>query len=186
VFSHIDASTDSEIVIATQVVLPYRYQFDATIIISIESFLAAPTYTADEDALRLMLYLREQTKEHLIIQTLLPKESEPLTTLALGEITTFMKQEIALRRALKLPPETIYITLVTKGKREDVIEEVRTMLEVLAPLRPRAFKDLVRLSPTVVSHTTLIRTESKSWPDENVVALLRSISPCFDIQIRTG
>jgi primosomal protein N' (replication factor Y) len=182
---HVHETTDAEIVVATAHTLAYGIHFDVTIVISMESFMAAPVYSADESAFRMFLYAKEQTKESLLFQTMLPKDDRMRACIEHGEIATFLKSERALRTTLKLPPEVVHISLSVRGRRAEVIESVRSMLETLKTFRPRPFKELVRVSPTLVEHTTIVRSPTASWPDAQVVAALKTVDPVFNIKVQT-
>ncbi len=175
-----------EILVATPTILSFGCTPDITVVTSLESLLASPSYSADEDVFRTCMYMKECTRESAYIQTALKKEDFFVETLASHEITQFQKQELALREKLKLPPETIHITLTTKGRREDVIEDVRSMIAQVESLKPRPFQELVRLSPTIFSHTTLIRIPKRDWPSDAARSIIASVSPVFDITIHTG
>jgi primosomal protein N' len=183
--AHVQESNSAEIVIATHAILAYGIVFDITILVSLESFLAAPVYSADESAFRMYLYAKELTKEHIAIQTVLPADDRMRAMVHSGEIAAFLKSESALRTTLKLPPEVLHVSLSIRGKRADVIESVRDMLASLASFRPRAFKELIRVSPTLVEHTTIIRTPATPWPEPQLCAALRTIDPVFDIKVQT-
>lgn len=177
---------ECSILLGTPSLLSYGCTPDITIVSSLESLLASPSYSADEDAFRTCMYIKEATSEACFIQTALRKDDFFVNLLTSHEITQFHKHEYALREQLKLPPEVIHITLTTKGRRDDVIDDVRVMLEITKPLRPRAFQELVRLSPTTFSHTTIIRVPAREWPDETTRGIIASISPVFDITVHTG
>jgi primosomal protein N' len=182
---HFTELKSPSIMLATPSSLAYEWDSTVTILISVEGLLASPSYSADEDAFRTYMYIRERTTEHLIIQTMFPKDHYFIAHIQSGEVTQFLRTEAELRERLKLPPTTIHILLSIKGRRDDVIEDVRTMLTLLAELKPRAFSELVRLSPTTYSHTTIVRLPVKSWPQEHIAALLASVHPAFDIKILT-
>lgn len=179
-------SSEPEILVGTPTLLSFGCTPDASIITSLESLLASPSYSADEDAFRTAMYIKEITRDACYVQTALKKDDFFVQILASQEITHFHKHEHELRLKLKLPPEVVHITLTTKGKRDDVIEDVRTMLELTKSLKPRPFQELVRLSGTTFSHTTIIRVSQKEWPHETARSIIASIDPVFDITIFTG
>lgn len=184
--SQFNDGSECEILVATPAILSFGCTPDITVVTSLESLLASPSYSADEDAFRTCMYMKECTHDACYIQTALKKEDFFVETLISQEITLFQKQEHALREKLKLPPETLHITLTTKGRRDDVINDVRTMLAHVETLKPRPFQELVRLSPTIFSHTTIIRVLAREWPSDAARSIIASVDPVFDITIHTG
>lgn len=186
IVSRFNEGNDCNMLIGTPSLLSYGCTPDITVVTSLESLLASPSYSADEDAFRTCMYMKEITNEACFVQTALRTDDFFVNMLTAHEITQFHKHEYTLREQLKLPPEVVHITLTTKGRRDDVIEDVRVMLELTKSLRPRAFQELVRLSPTTFSHTTIIRVPTREWPDETTRSIIASVDPVFDITVHTG
>lgn len=171
------------IVVGTTALIPHLQDFHTAIIPSLEGFLSAPTYSADEDAVRMIAEMRSLIHHGIIIQTGQQASSPIISHIADGELTQFLRDELTLRKTLHLPPYTTEITITITGKREVVIAEVKSMLQKLHEWRPRPQKDLVRISAVSVSHTTKLYVQRSSWPSEVLVSILRSLPPSVSIRV---
>ncbi|MFZ2593278.1 MAG: hypothetical protein WAX38_00700 [Minisyncoccia bacterium] len=170
-------------VVGTVALLPYVHEFHTVLIPSLEGFLSAPTFAADEDTIRLMAHIREQVHTELVIETSQTGDTPLITQLRDGELTSFLREELPLRNSLRLPPSATEITLTISGKREPVVAAIKSMITTLQPWKPRAHKELTRISSTTVSHETKIYVPRSTWPSEQLVNALRALPQQFSIKI---
>lgn len=95
----------ADILVATQILnkqlnLP---RLAVSVAVSPDSLLNIPSIDGLEQALSLLNRLKQNTREQMIIQTMLP-ENQVYVAVQSGSIDTFMKNEAELRKLLKIPP----------------------------------------------------------------------------------
>ncbi len=95
----------ADILVATQILnkqlnLP---RLAVSLAVSPDSLLNIPSIDGLEQALSLLNRLKQNTNELMIIQTMMP-ENQVYQAVQDGSIDTFMKNEAALRKLLKIPP----------------------------------------------------------------------------------
>jgi primosomal protein N' len=154
----------------------------AVVIPSLEAALSIPTADADESLVRTLTYSKEITTHVIYIQT--HATEHPLAqTLVSGELSAWVRDELAMRKQLKLPPFTNTVTATITGKKMNVIDAVAAFLKLVAPWKPKPFAELVRVSPTHVSHTTKLNIPVQEWPNKRLHEAVRSLSPEWDIAV---
>lgn len=118
----------SGVLIGTQVVLPYLQQgLAVSAVVSLDAARSIPTWRADESLFRLLLTLRENSSQEVIVQT--RTETDNLLTYATrGAIERFYDDELELRRMVQYPPICTFILLTWAGtaKASNDTEELIT------------------------------------------------------------
>ncbi len=174
--------TKGGLLLATSIVLPFIEEVDSAVVVSIDSMLSVPSFNIDERVFSMLIKLKELAKNSLYIQTRMPQRAA-ITMAVSGDISDFIRQELALRKALKYPPYTTMIKITATGTKKRIIEEFQKVIPKLEPYGPRVFKQFQRLSPTKFALHALIRVDYKKWPDEELLHVLKSLQPQFEVKI---
>jgi primosomal protein N' len=167
-------------------------------IISIDSLLALPDFRAGERVFSAILSLRSIASKTFTLQTRRPED--PVIDLACrGDILGFYRHELAVRQALLYPPFAALIKLTIAG-REDVVRgemfSIEKFLSEYKPIIYPAFTEVVRgkfimnallkLPASLASPGEPASTQggpAAKWPDEALIAKLRSLPPHVDVEI---
>jgi len=167
------------IMIGTPMAFPYlREPVDTSIIVNTDALRATPTWRVQEDILWTLLFLREKTKENLLVQTRIEPD-ELIEAARTGSVDTFYTEEATLREQFKYPPYAHFIHLTWQGTPAQT-EKIRTQIQEQFAL----YEPLLYKAPTLGKNVTeyaLIRRPKKDWPDSRLLALLRSLSPSVRI-----
>lgn len=189
VFDHTTASTwkrahaikdafyheKAAVLLGTTMALPYLTELiDDAIITSMDALLTTPTWRLEEDALALMLQLREITKDTVYVVG--SKDHELLTYAKHGEVERFYTDEIALREKLNYPPFTHFIHLTWQAPPPEAKKIEAQVKESLAPWSITTFPSPTVMKDSLVLHG-LIRIPSARWPDSSLSRILRELPP---------
>jgi primosomal protein N' (replication factor Y) len=172
----------ADILLSTQLAIPYIDSIDICVVVSLDSMLSVPSFNIDERVFSLLLRLKDITKDKLLIQTRMPERSA-LTLAASGDISDFMRQELELRKTLKYPPYTIMIKITSTGSKRYIIDNFKKVMPTLRPYGPRVFREFQRLSTSRFALHALLRVIGSSWPDEDLIDILKSLQPQFEIRV---
>jgi primosomal protein N' (replication factor Y) len=170
------------ILIGTSAALPFLSPVPVTAVASLDAMLSVPSFQIDEDVFNLLLKCKDVTSESLFIQTRMPERSV-LERAAAGDIATFIREELALRKALKYPPYTVMIKITRTGSKRQIIEDFQNIMPSLEPYGPRVFKQFRTIRKNVFALHALLRIKVTDYPDTTLAELLRSIQPMFEVKI---
>jgi primosomal protein N' (replication factor Y) (superfamily II helicase) len=175
-------ATKRSILVGTSMVLPYLSRpVDTSAVMSYEATRAVPTWRADETIFSLLVTLREITHKDVVIQ--MRTEPDELIELSRrGLIDQFYEGEIAVRKALGYPPYSAFVLLSWSGTKP----EVQKIEESIEPLL-RKFEPQFYSAPQSNANKTLryclIRVKAESWPNSELMAVLRSLPPYIKIEV---
>lgn len=170
------------VLLGTQMALPYLEEpVETTIITSLDAVRSIPSWRAEEEFLRILLLLREKTKNNMIVQT----RTEPDETLDYakqGSVEKFYTDELELRRALQYPPFSVFILLTWQGTKQNVLEVEQHITQLLSGYKLHCYS-----APQSLINKTrrygLIRIDHTKYPDEKLVHILRSLPPSIKIEV---
>lgn len=170
-------NTRGAILVGTDRALPYLYEpVEYSVAASIDSALSSSAWRAHSYALNTLFYLQSRTSETVYVQTRMP-DAPVLRSFASGNPTDFIDQELADRKTFGYPPFVTFIGLTWSGtdravqKTAGAVTAALNEWEVVGPLPPRA------VSKNRFLGRAVIRLEQGVWPDERLVALLKSLAP---------
>jgi primosomal protein N' (replication factor Y) len=175
-------ATKRAILVGTSMVLPYLSRpIDTSAVMSYEATRAVPTWRADETIFSLLITLREITNKDVVIQ--MRTEPDELIELSRrGLIDQFYEGEIAVRKALGYPPYSAFVLLSWAGTKP----EVQTIEESIQP-HLRKFEPQFYSAPQSNANKTLryclIRIKAESWPNNELMSVLRSLPPYIKIEV---
>lgn len=173
----------SAILLGTSMALPYLTEpIDTAVVSSLEALRTNPTWRAEEDALSLLLTLRDKTTDTIIVQTKHEADEPLLAHAKSGQIAHFYSEELLLRQQLNYPPFSVFVHLMWRGERASVLETEALVTDALAPHVPRFYS-----SPTSTGEDTvrfaLLRIDAASWPDSSLIEALRALPPYIRIEV---
>ena len=179
------AETDGAILVATEGVLPYLTAPVAqAVVVSADSFLSIPEYSAGARAAQFLAACRERSELPLIIQTRLP-EHPAVRAIETNDWATFIEEELRMRERLSYPPHFTLIRLSLEGAAEKTRAQRDAYLHALALHRPQTFSGKVipnprSKTPRAREHI-LLRLPAAEWPDPKLLAFLRALPPAVEI-----
>ena len=171
------------ILLGTNMTLPYLTEgVDTTLVTSLETLRSNPTWRTEEDALALLLTLRDKTTDTLLLQTKHEAEESLVTYTKSGQIEQFYSEELALREQLSYPPFAFFIHFMFVGTKAHATETETMLQELLTPHTIRFYSS--PLSTTAeTTRFGLLRIPAASWPDEALMETLRSLPPYVRVEI---
>lgn len=178
--THHDAS--GGILLGTQLALTHLIETDLSAVASLDALLSIPDFSVDETVFRLLLTLKEKTREQLFIQTRMPERSV-LTAAQDGSIVEFMRHELDLRQQLKYPPYTVMIRLTKHGSKRAIVESYKKIMPKLEAYNPRIFHQFERLRGNTFALHCLLRIPCTQWPHDELILLLKTVQPEFIVRI---
>ncbi|HEX8993959.1 MAG TPA: hypothetical protein VF803_01765, partial [Candidatus Paceibacterota bacterium] len=158
------------IYVATAGALPYLTHIDLTVVVSIDTLLFAPEYSAPENALGVLAEASGLSKR-LILQTRTP-EHPAIRALESGDMKSFFEEERAMRVRFGYPPATTLIKFTVAGTAQSAKAQIDPLLTALSKYKPITFSG----KPTVPRHIRehiLVRMPSAEHPELKLLAIAR-------------
>lgn len=175
--------TKSAILLGTSMVLPYLTEtVDTTLVTSVEALRSNPTWRAEEDALALLLTLRDKTSDTVLLQTKHETDETLIQYTKNGQIEKFYDEELALRKELSYPPFSVFVHCMFVGTKTRTSEIEKTLSELLAPYTMRFYSSPTSTVDEMVRFG-LLRIEREKWPDTTLLESLRSLPPYIRVEI---
>ena len=177
--------TEGSVLVATEGALPYlAVPVAQTIIVSVDSFLSIPEFSAGERAAQFLAACLELSQQPLIIQTRIP-EHPAVRAIETNDWQAFIKEELMLREQLSYPPHFTLIRLSLEGPAEKIRMQRDAYLKALAIHRPQTFSGKVipnprSKTPRAREHI-LLRLPAEQWPDPKLLTFLRAVPPSVEI-----
>lgn len=182
--------TEGGILITTPMSLPYLTATEYTAIISIDSLFAIPDFRMNERIFALILALREKTQKKLLIQT--RTDDDTLIRQALdGTLSTFIAEELSLRKAFSYPPYGTIIKITLRGKKEGLAEEMNRFKHFLSNYNlivpPSMSREpfSIKNNPTknIFCMHAILKLAEDDWIDATLLTKLRALPPQFCIEV---
>ncbi len=176
-------ATPGSILIGTDMALRYLTEpIPYTVVVSIDALFSLPDFRIRENILRRLLRLKEITEYKMIIQTRLPAE-KTFSYITAGNLADFYRDELKEREQFNYPPFSVLIKITREGTSEAVIKDTKKLESLFTDYMPVSFNGPKKAKDKITSHT-LLKIESHSWPDVNVVEVLKSLPPRFIVAVR--
>ena len=174
--------TSGAILIGTPMAIPYLPEIEHASIISVDSLFAIPDFRMNERIFALILALREKVSKTLLIQTRLD-DTTFFKQAALGDLASFTKNELAVRKIFSYPPYGTIVKITLRGRRAEIpfeMERLRSFLAEYAPISP---KTMSREPKKVFRMHTILKLKEGVWVDEKLLAKLRALPRQFSVEI---
>ena len=174
------------ILVGTQMALPYLTMqgVDLSAVISLDATRSNPTWRADEHVFRLLLELRELSKQEVLIQTRTTPDSV-LQNATHGSLEAFYNEEIELREMLQYPPFVTFILLTWTGDRETVSTIEQIIKTITTGFEGSFYSNPTSTDAKVLRHC-LFRVAPKSPDMHTLINLLKSLPPFIRMEINPG
>lgn len=175
-------ATKGAILLGTSLAVTYLEKPVAvSAVTSMDALRATPTWRIDEDALSLLLRLREMTDDKMFIQSRL--DSDNLLEFARsGQISDFFDEELRLRQELHYPPFYKLIHLTLAGTVDAVRLLESQITETLTPFG-FAFYSAPSSVPSKTIRYGLCRIPASSWPKTDLLEVLKNLPPSVKVEI---
>ncbi|HEY4483785.1 MAG TPA: hypothetical protein VI752_01235 [Candidatus Paceibacterota bacterium] len=175
--------THKSILIGTDMILRYlKTPIPYTGVISLDILFALPDFRMRENILRKLMQLKELTSEKMIIQTRLPKE-KTFSYITSGNLADFYRDELTEREHFNYPPFSILIKITREGAGDIVQKDIEKLNQLFTDYFPVSFSGTTSTSKDTITMHTLLKVEKNSWPDDNIVEVLKSLPPRFIISV---
>lgn len=170
------------ILIGTELALPYLPDaLPYSAITAIDSLLGVADFALEERLYALLLATIERTEREVVIQARNP-EHRTLKAAASGDVRGFQERELAARRDFSFPPYAALVSISRFGPKAVVTKDVAKLASKLAPYKPAL---LPAQKGAQRGTKILIQIPREKWPDQDLLSMLRALTPQWDIQIRT-
>jgi primosomal protein N' (replication factor Y) len=167
---------------ATESMLAYLDEaVPLSVVVSVDSMLYVPEYSAPERALAFLTELRGLTGSELVLQTRMP-DNAVIAALADGGLATYYETELALRSRFRYPPTTTLIRMSVSGAPERQKNEADAIVSALEPFSPIRFPGR-SLRRGIVREHILLRIPRTSWVDQKLLAFIRSLPPSVEVRV---
>lgn len=169
------------ILVGTELAFSYLNRVPIVAAASLDALLSVPDFYINERIFYLVTHLRELSTEKFLLQTR-NAGTEILELAAAGNILDFYRKEISERAELRYPPFSIFIKVITEGRREQIEQKAVDLQHLFKHFEPhfiletRSNKDLQTLS-------MILRVPRDEWPDVDLKERLLLLSPDFLIKV---
>lgn len=171
------------ILVGTEMMLQYLHEkIENSAIISLDSLFALPDFRIQEKILYMLIRIRSLTTRHFIAQT--RKSDEKVFEYGLkGNMSDFYRGAIEDRKKFNYPPFTTLIKVTLEGKKEAIVKEMEEVQDILDPFEVEVFPAFTQTVKGQQVLHGLIRLPSDKWPDADLIAKLRSLSPAVTVKV---
>lgn len=174
------------VLIATEIAIPYlvasAHHINVSCIPSPDSLLALPDFNINQKLWRLLAMLDEVTKRAVIVQTRNPQH-QLLVDWQNNDEKAFKERELAERKQFNYPPFSVMIKISAKGKKERIAKEMKALENQLAEWKPIVFPAFIKAIDNMHILHLLVSVPAKSWPNKELLGLLLSLPPSFEINV---
>lgn len=159
-----------------------------SVVVSADSMLFVPEYSAPERALGFLSELRGMTAGDVILQTRVP-EHPAVQAFATGDYGSFYDRELELRKKFRYPPYASLVRLSVSGTPEREKAQAEAIMKALEPFQPLRYPARSRRGSIVREHILIkiSRTENdrsqRSIMDPKLLAFLRSLPPSVEVRV---
>ncbi len=168
--------TRGAIMLGTSMALPYLTNpITSTLVVSMDALLTTPTWRLEEENLSLLLRLREVTTGSVFIQTK-SKEHELLSYAKHAEVERFYTDEIELRKTFNYPPFATFIHFTWQAPHDEARKIEALLNEQFLPYAISTYPSPLVPKNGITMHG-LIRVPQSSWPNGELIALLKALPP---------
>lgn len=152
-------------------------KLDSSAIITADSLMAVPDLHISHKLFRMLLLIREQTKNQFCIQTR-SEETSLFSESLSGDVTSFYRRQIEEREGFNYPPFSYLVKLTVRGKETRVKKAMHKIRKIFDEHTPRIYPG--RSGGKYVAHA-LLTFDKEEWPNEDATQKLRSLPPAVAI-----
>jgi primosomal protein N' len=151
-------------------------------VVSLDSLFALPDFRIQEKIMYTLIRLRAQATRSISAQTRKPEEKVFEYGLK-GNLSDFHRATIEERKRFAYPPFVCLVKITIEGKKDAIAEQMAEVQKILNPHELDIFPAFTStLRGNSVIHG-LIKFESHSWPDADLVQKIRALPPGVSVKI---
>jgi primosomal protein N' (replication factor Y) len=171
------------ILIGTEMMLQYIHgKVENSAIISLDSLFSLPDFRIQERILHMLITMRYITSKHIIVQT--RKADEKVFEYGLkGNMSDFFRTSLEERKQFKYSPFSMLIKLTLEGKKDEIVKEMENAQTLLEPYEVEVFPAFTHTQRGNTVLHGLIRLPRESWPKEDLIEKIRSLSPAISVKV---
>ena len=171
------------VLVGTEMALPFLHrQVNLSAIVAIDSLFAIPDFRIREKIFRLILEMRNLSKDHFLLQTRNTEDSAVKLGIA-GNLLDFYRQEITDRQALGYPPFSVFIKVTIRGTKNFVMKETESLRKIFLDWQPAIFSSIHEKKGAQAAVNAVLKVATPNWPDPNLLRLLHTLSPFYEIKV---
>lgn len=149
---------------------------DNSVVVSADSLLAVPDLSVSHKLLRLLLKMREHTKENFYIQTRV-KQTDIFEQALAGNVSDFYRDQIEKREQFNYPPFSYLIKLTITGKQKQQKKCLRIVKDSFTDNDIHIYPGGASQSDSGQVVHALLRIDRKRWVDDVLLEKLRNLPP---------
>jgi primosomal protein N' len=175
--------TPGSILLGTEMLVNYFHdKVPYAAVVTLDSLLSLPDFRISERIFYMLLRLRALTERELVIQTRKP-EDKTFEFAAKGNITDFVRYSLDERKQFNWPPYSTLIKLSIEGKRDAIAAEMEKIKGFIAPIEIDIFPSFTAGARGNSLLHGIIRLQTGSLPNIELLEKLRSLPPSVSINI---
>ena len=176
-------NTKGAVLIGTEMALSYlREPVQNSAVATMDSLFSLPEWRMSEKILSLLLKIKEITKNQMLVQTRKP-DQKIFNFLEKGNIVDFYKDEIKKRKQFGYPPFSIFIKISVIGTPEKVSKEMQYIKKLLSKYDIQIYPSSIKVTRGKFAMHGILRVKRESWPNKEIVSILRSLPPHFSVDV---
>ena len=176
-------NTPGSILLGTEMAFLYqRKPIEYSVVATMDSLFSIPDFHINERVFHLLINIQDRTGKEALIQTRDPEQTA-LTQFAQGRFSEFYRQELKNREKFGYPPFKTLIKITLEGKQALVTKEMEVVKETFAEYQPFIFPAFVGLGRGNVAMNAVIKVNSRSWPNPDLLQKLLSLTPNFIVKV---
>lgn len=175
--------TKGSILIGTELSLSFLHEpVEVAGIVSLDSLLSVPDAKIHEHVFSLALRTRALTQNAFFIQTRQP-ELPVIKYATEGNISGFYEKEILMRRRFDYPPFSVLVKISSFGPPKKAATELEYVESFLKDYDFTIYPGFTPIGKGKFALHGLLKIPSHKWPDQSLVALLRSLPPYLGVDV---
>jgi primosomal protein N' (replication factor Y) len=176
-------ATKGAVLIGTEMALSYLDKpIENSAIATMDSLFSLPEWRMSEKILSLLLKIKEITENEMLVQTRKP-EQKIFDFIQRGNLVDFYKDEIKKRKQFGYPPFSIFIKISVVGTPERVSKEMQYLKKLLSKYDIQIYPSSIKVARGKFAMHGLLRVQRESWPNKEIVEILRSLPPHFSVDV---
>jgi len=171
------------VLVSTELALPYLTKHVPLVgVVSLDSLLSLASWNIYERIASTLTRLREIADDELMVQTRHP-DADILSQVMAGNFSSFYRTELRARKALGYPPYTVIVKISVVGSEDEIERRMETARQTLLPFELITFSRPLKAPKGKLSLHGFLRVSRESWPDPDLGARLRSLSPAYTVTV---
>jgi primosomal protein N' len=176
-------ASPGSVLVGTEMALHYlKEKIENTLVVSADSLLSLPDFRMHERLFSLLIRARGLATKYFVIQTRYTEE--PLFNhLLTGNLISFYRGELNDRKTFNYPPFRRLVKITIEGDKDAVKKELKKLSEELASYEPAIYPSFHAIRKGKYRLNLLMKLPTKPWPNQELVARLKTLPPNFAINI---